>query len=50
LISDGRVDLVIVEEGEEKEVRKRLRVTTVVIQEGESLKFAAVRVMEPIKD
>jgi hypothetical protein len=41
---------VILEEGEEKEVQKQLRVTSVVVREGEILKFAAVRVMEPVKD
>ena len=50
VIGDGRVDLVIVENGEEKEIQKRLKVTTVVVREGREWKYAAVRVMVPVKD
>ncbi len=50
LLGNGRVDLVIVEDGEEREVQKRLKATTVVVGEGEDWKFAAVRVMVPVKE
>lgn len=50
LIGDGRVDLVMMEDGEEREVQKRLKVTTVVVREGEDWRFSAVRVMVPVKE
>ena len=50
LIGDGRVDLVVMEDGGEKEIKKRLKVTTVVVRDNEGWKFSAVRVMEPVKD
>jgi uncharacterized protein (TIGR02246 family) len=50
VIGDARVDLVIMEEGEEKEIQKRLKVTSVVVREEEDWKYSAVRVMEPVKD
>jgi len=51
LIGDGRVDLVEVDEkGSELKVQRRLKVTTVVVQAGGDWKFAAVRMMVPVKE
>ena len=50
LISDGKVDLILVDEnGEQIEVKRRIRVTTVTIEDKDQLKFAAVRIMIPVK-
>ena len=51
LIADGRVDLVEVnEEGEEIQVQRRLKVTTVSLKDEGVLQFSAVRLMVPVKD
>ena len=51
VIADGRVDLVEVnEEGEEIQVQRRLKVTTVSLKENEGWRFSAVRLMVPVKD
>jgi hypothetical protein len=51
VIGDGRVDLVIVnEEGEEIQVQRRLKVTTVVLKDDQGWRFSAVRMMVPVKD
>ena len=51
VIADGRVDLVDENEKDpEKRVQRRLKVTTVVVTEGESWLFSAVRIMVPVKD
>jgi uncharacterized protein (TIGR02246 family) len=50
ILGTGRVDLVEVDgEGREVRVQRRVRVTTVVVREGDEWKFAAVRVMVPVK-
>ena len=50
LISDGKVDLTLVDEnGELIEVKRCIRVTTVAQIEKNELKFSAVRIMIPVK-
>jgi uncharacterized protein (TIGR02246 family) len=51
LIGDGKVDLVEVDDqGAEIAVQRRVKVTTVVVKEGGQWKFAAARVMVPVKE